>query len=58
VLYLSSGGGFDSMGTDDYGWAMVQERYAREQWSEWFEVIEYRDDPEVLVQAYITLQRK
>jgi ubiquinone/menaquinone biosynthesis C-methylase UbiE len=58
LLYLSSGGGFDSMGTDDYGWAMVQESYARKQWGELFEVVEFRDDPNVLAQAYMTLRRK
>jgi hypothetical protein len=46
------------MGTNDYGWAMVQEPYARKQWSEWFEVVEFRDDPKVLAQAFMTLRRK
>jgi ubiquinone/menaquinone biosynthesis C-methylase UbiE len=58
LLYLSSGGGFDTMGTDGYGWAMVQEAYVRKQWSEWFEVVEFRDGPKVLAQAFMTLRRK
>jgi ubiquinone/menaquinone biosynthesis C-methylase UbiE len=58
MLYLSSGGGFDSMGADDYGWAMVQESFARKEWGEWFELVEFRDDPQMLAQAYMTLRRK
>jgi ubiquinone/menaquinone biosynthesis C-methylase UbiE len=58
LLYLPSGGGFDSMGADDYGWAMVQESYARKEWTEWFEIVEFRDDPRALAQAYMTLRRK
>lgn len=58
LFYLSSGGGYDSMGHDDYGWAMVQEEFIRKQWSKWFDVVEFIDNPESLPQAYITLRRK
>lgn len=58
LLFLSSGGGFDTMGPADYGWAMVPEGYARKQWKEWFEVVEFRDDPKVLPQAHLTLRRR
>lgn len=58
LLYLSTGGGLDSMAPNDYGWAMVQESYARKEWGHWFEVVEFIDDPKVLAQACITLRRR
>ncbi len=58
LLYLSSGGGFDTMNSNDYGWAMVSKEYAQKQWGEWFEVVDFIDDPNVLPQACITLRRR
>jgi ubiquinone/menaquinone biosynthesis C-methylase UbiE len=58
LLYLSIGGGFESMGSDDYGWAMVQKDFIQKQWSKYFDIIEFIDKPESLPQAYITLRRK
>ncbi|MBL8924559.1 MAG: methyltransferase domain-containing protein [Myxococcaceae bacterium] len=58
LLYLSSGGGFDSLAPDDYGWAMVPAAWARKNWGPYFEVVEYADDPAKLAQAYMTLRRR
>jgi ubiquinone/menaquinone biosynthesis C-methylase UbiE len=58
LLYLSSGGGFDTMAASDYGWAMVSKKYAQKQWGEWFEIVDFIDDPSILAQACITMKRK
>lgn len=58
MLYLSSGGGFDTLAPDDYGWAMVPAAWARKHWGAYFEVVEYGDDPSKFQQAYMTLRRR
>ncbi len=58
MLYLSSGGGFDTLAPNDYGWAMVPASWARQHWGPYFEVVEYGDDPAKFHQAHMTLRRR
>jgi len=58
LLYLSSGGGFDTMAASDYGWAMVSREYAEKRWGEWFEIVDFIDDPNLIAQACITMKRR
>ena len=57
VLYLSSGGGFDTMADDDYGWAMLPREYIEKNWGEYFEVLDYVDDSSKLPQSYVVLKK-
>lgn len=57
-LYLPTGGGFDALAPQHYGWAMVPKGYMAEHWSNEFEITEHVDDPARLAQAYFVLRKR
>ena len=55
-IYLPTGGG-DYRAADVYGDAVVSQKYVKQVWSENFNVIEYREDPELFWQTILVVQR-
>jgi ubiquinone/menaquinone biosynthesis C-methylase UbiE len=57
IAYLPTGGG-DPLPSQTYGDAAVPLRYIEQHWSEYFEIVDYLDDPNRFWQAVLTVQRK
>jgi SAM-dependent methyltransferase len=55
-LYSATGGGA-YRSPDFYGEAVIPEAYVRARWSEWLRVVDFADDPRVLPQALIVMQK-
>lgn len=56
LVYLPTGGG-NHRASDIYGDAVIPEIYARSRWAEYFEVIEYIDEPDKFWQAVVVARR-
>lgn len=56
-VYLPTGGG-DFRGADVYGDAVVSKEYIEQNWSEYFEIVDYIDEPNKFWQAVLIVKRK
>jgi ubiquinone/menaquinone biosynthesis C-methylase UbiE len=57
-FYLPAGGGFEWTGPEHYGWSMITVEYAKEHWTDRFDIVDHIDDPSVFKQACFVLQKR